>query len=68
MKSFTAETFDFRSQVIFRRYDECIFGKCTLLMDVETEQIAFTRCTFKDCNIDSIGADEARGVVSKHNF
>jgi hypothetical protein len=36
-------------------------------MDVETEQIAFTRCTFKDCNIDSIGADEARGVVSKHN-
>ena len=65
---FHAETFDFRSQVNFRRYDECIFVKCTLLMDAETEQIAFTKCTFKDCNIDSIDADEARGIVSKDNM
>lgn len=33
----------------------------------ETKQIAFTKCTFKDCNLDSIDADEARGVVSKDN-
>ncbi|WP_439924449.1 hypothetical protein [Nitrobacter sp. JJSN] len=64
---FHAETFDFRSQINFRRYDECIFVKCTLLMDAETEQIAFTGCTFKDCNMDSIDADEARGIVSKDN-
>ncbi|WP_439924523.1 hypothetical protein [Nitrobacter sp. JJSN] len=65
---FHAETFDFRSQINFRRYDECIFVKCTLLMDAETEQIAFTGCTFKDCNMDSIDADEARGIVSKDNM
>jgi hypothetical protein len=32
-------------------------------MDADTEQIAFTRCTFKDCNIDGIEA--IRGIVSK---
>jgi hypothetical protein len=64
---FYSETFDFRGRVSFRRYDECIFVKCTLLMDAETEQIAFTKCAFKNCNIDSIDADEARGVVSKDN-
>jgi hypothetical protein len=34
------------------RYDECI---------------AFTKCTFKDRNIDSIEADEARGIISTDN-
>jgi hypothetical protein len=64
---FYAETFDFRSRLNFSRYDECIFVKCTLLMDADTEQIAFTGCTFKDCNIDRIDADDARGIVSKDN-
>jgi hypothetical protein len=36
-------------------------------MDASTEQIAFTGCTFKDCNIGSIDSDEARGIVSKDN-
>jgi hypothetical protein len=36
-------------------------------MGAETEQIAFTGCTFKECNIDSIDANEARGIVSKDN-
>jgi hypothetical protein len=44
-----------------------MFVKCTLLIDEETEQIAFTGCTFKDCNLDRIDADEARGVVSRDN-
>jgi hypothetical protein len=66
-ETFYSETFDFRGRINFIRYDECIFVKCTLLMDADTEQIAFTKCTFRDCNIDSIDADEARGVVSKDN-
>jgi hypothetical protein len=36
-------------------------------MDGGTEQIAFTRCTFKDCNIDSIEPDASRAVVSSDN-
>jgi hypothetical protein len=66
-ETFYSETFDFRGRIIFCRYDECVFVTCTLLMDAETEQIAFTGCTFKDCNIDSIDADETRGVISNDN-
>lgn len=66
-KVFYAETFDFRSRINFCRYDECTFAKCTLLMDADTEQIAFTGCTFKDCNIEGIEANEARGIASKDN-
>lgn len=36
-------------------------------MDAGTEQVAFTRCTFKDCNIDNIIADDLRGIVSNDN-
>lgn len=36
-------------------------------MDAETEQIAFTGGTFKDCNSESIDANEARGIISKDN-
>jgi hypothetical protein len=38
-----------------------------LICDKDTEQIAFTGCTFKDCNMYSIDADEARGIVSNDN-
>ena len=62
-----AETLDFRSRLNFCRYDECTFVRCTLLIDHATEQLAFTGCTFKDCNIDHIDADEARGIVSRDN-
>ena len=64
---FYAEIFDFRSRLNFCRYDECTFVRCTLLIDHATEQLAFTGCTFKDCNIDHIDADEARGIVSRDN-
>ena len=36
-------------------------------MDADTEQVAFTGCTFKDCNIDGIEADQTRGIVAKDN-
>ena len=64
---FYAETFDFRGRLNFRRYDECIFVGCKLLMDAGTEQIAFTGCTFEDCDIDRIDTDETGGIVSKDN-
>jgi hypothetical protein len=28
----------------------CTFVKCTLLIDQDTEQLAFTECVFKNCN------------------
>jgi hypothetical protein len=64
---FYAETFDFRDRLNFSRYDECIFVRCTLLLNDAVEQIAFTRCTFKDCNVDKIESDESRGIVSRDN-
>ncbi|EKS27813.1 Uncharacterised protein [Afipia felis] len=67
-KTFHAETLDFRGRVNFCRFDECTFIRCTLLIDPETEQVSFTGCTFKDCNIDQIGSDEERGILSKDNI
>jgi hypothetical protein len=59
---------DFRGKSIFTRYDHCEFVKCTLLMDHSTEQLAFTGCVFKDCNIDELQPDEARGFYVMDNF
>src|SRR5260370_42328977 len=47
-KRFQAQHFDFRGKSIFTRFDDCEFVKCTLLVDHETEQLAFTACVFKD--------------------
>jgi hypothetical protein len=58
--------FDFRGKSIF--YDHCEFVKCTLLIDQTTEQLAFTACVFKDCNIDKLQPDEARGLYAMENF
>jgi hypothetical protein len=60
--------FDFRGKSIFTRYDRCEFVKCTLLIDHSTEQLAFTACVFKDCNIDKLEPDEARGLYVMDNF
>src|SRR6202040_1212539 len=60
--------FDFRGKSIFTRYDRCEFVKCTLLIDHATEQLAFTACIFKDCNIDKLEPDEARGLYVMDNF
>ena len=37
-------------------------------MDYETQQLAFTLCLFKDCNIDKLEPNEERGLYVKDNF
>src|SRR5215216_3294275 len=65
---FQAEYFDFRGKSLFTRFDGCEFVKCTLLIDHQTEQLAFTTCVFKDCNIDKLEPDEQRGLYARDNF
>jgi hypothetical protein len=67
-ETFFSETFDFRGRTQFSRFDNCTFVKCTLLIDHATEHLAFTGCTFKDCNIDQIEPDEARAIEARDNF
>lgn len=66
-ETFYAETFDFCGHMQFCRFDECTFIRCTLLLDEATKQIAFTHCTFKDCNIDHLDTVESRGIESIGN-
>ena len=68
LKRFQGVDFDFQGKIVFTRYDHCEFVKCTLLIDRDTEQLAFTNCVFKDCNIDRLQPDEARGIYAKDNF
>ena len=65
---FQGLSFDFRGKAVFIRYDRCEFVKCTLLIDQGTEQLTFTGCVFKDCNIDHLPADHDRGVYMSDNF
>jgi hypothetical protein len=65
---FQSVEFDFRGKVIFARYDCCEFVKCTLLIDAATEQLAFTACVFKDCNIDQLRSDESRALYATNNI
>ena len=65
---FQGAYFDFRGKSIFTRYDRREFVKCTLLIDHSTEQLAFTACVFKDCNIYKLHPDEARGLHVTDNF
>jgi len=60
--------FDFRGKINFMRFDGCEFIKCTLLLDHETAQLAFTSCVFKDCNIDRLESDEERGLYRRDIF
>lgn len=65
---FQSVQFDFRGKFIFARFDCCKFVTCTLLIDAATQQLAFTDCAFKDCNIDQLRADENRGLYAVNNF
>jgi hypothetical protein len=60
--------FDFRGKSVFIRYYRCELVKCTLLIDHATEQLAFTACVFKDCDIDKLQPDDARGLYMMDNF
>jgi hypothetical protein len=65
---FQAVHFDFRGKSIFTRFDCCEFVKCTLLIDQATEQLTFTACAFKDCNIDNLHSDAERGLNVADNL
>jgi hypothetical protein len=65
---FQGQYLDFRGKSVFTRFDECKFVKCTLLIDRSTEQLAFTRCVFQDCNIESLDRDEERGLYARDNL
>jgi hypothetical protein len=64
---FQAQIFDFRGKAVLTRFDCCEFVKCTLLVDHGTEQLAFTECAFKDCNVDRLQSDEERGLYVRNN-
>jgi hypothetical protein len=49
------------------RFDRCEFVDCILLVDLGTQQLAFTGCAFRDCNIDKLEPDEERGLYVKDN-
>jgi hypothetical protein len=68
MERFQARTLDFRSQFAFARYDECEFVKCTILIDDQTENLAFTHCTFEDCNISELRPDDDRALLTDGNI
>lgn len=63
-----AQHFDFRGKSLFMRFDGCEFVKCTFLIDQDTEQLAFTDCVFKDCNIDKLEQNVERGLYSRNSF
>ncbi len=67
-ETYYARTFDFRSRILFWRFDACIFVDCILLIDPETEQLTFTECTFKDCNVDRIDSNEECGLLVKDSI
>lgn len=64
---FQARTLDFRGQLAFARYDECEFVKCTILIDDETENLAFTHCSFEDCNISELHSNADRALMVDDN-
>lgn len=67
-KRFQGQFFDFRGKSLFTRFDGCEFVKCTLLVDKDSEQLAFTGCVFKDCNIDRLEQNEDCGLYESNNF
>jgi hypothetical protein len=64
---FQARTLDFRGRLSFTRYDECEFVKCAILIDDQTENLAFTRCTFEDCNVSELATDGGRAFLAEGN-
>lgn len=65
---FQARTLDFRGQLVFSRYDQCEFVKCTLLIDDQTENLAITNSSFEDCNITELNPNSDRALVVDGNI
>jgi hypothetical protein len=45
-----------------------LFVNSKILIDTATEQLAFTECTFQDCNIDRLAPDEAQTLIAYDNL
>ena len=67
LERFQGRTFDFRDQVVFVRYDDCEFVKCTILMDDTTESLAFTNCSFEECNLTELNFIVDQGLFARDN-
>lgn len=65
---FQARTLDFRGQLVFSRYDQCEFVKCTFLIDDQTENLAITNSSFEDCNITELTPNPDRALVADGNI
>lgn len=65
---FQARTLDFRGLMAFARYDECEFVMRTILIDDQAENLAFTHCSFEDCNISELRPDENRAFIAEDNI
>lgn len=68
MERFQARSLDFRGRTVFIRYDECEFVKCEVLIDDQTEHLAFTGCSFEDCNISELKFDQERPLRAEGNL
>lgn len=64
---FQETVLDYRARTCFQRYDCCEFVNATILIDEMTRALAFTNCTFEDCNIDRLTSDEARTLIFRDN-
>lgn len=66
-QSFFGATFDFRSRILFSRFDACMFVDCKILLDAATEQLSFTNCVFENCDLDGLAPDDARALIFQGN-
>lgn len=64
---FQGTLLDFRARTCFQRYDCCEFVKATILIDQTTRALAFTNCSFEDCNIDQLTSNEERSLIARAN-
>lgn len=65
---FQGSRLDFRGRTWFQRYDCCEFVKAIILIDDATQSLAFTSCSFEDCNIDELTSDESRSLLARDNL
>lgn len=67
LERFQGQTFDFRDQLVFARYDACEFVKCAILIDHNTENLAFTNCSFEECNLTELDSVADQGLFASGN-
>lgn len=65
---FQGKTFDFTGSLVFTRFDCCQFVKCNILIDDQTENLAFTACEFEECNITDLHSNVRRNLIARNNI